>query len=260
MILTSLLLLAALVYTGVYLYRYLIGYGDLLSLPKPMGLNLFLTIAPVFFITAVASVVLLSRERPEASGQEYSLTPEFLQDEQPASYDLNTLSMPQQPADVRQEPQRPQEEEPKFIEALKQECEYSSNNKYELSVVLLNIQPDRDQTDFDRFSKRIADHFLDTAFIHEYEVPYSMVIIMPFYSFEEVKQELVSLYQSLKSDLDRRSVLFRAGFTSKFSRYIDAYTMLYESESAFEKVTETPQSGILGFEPDLDAYQQYYSG
>jgi hypothetical protein len=55
-------------------------------------------------------------------------------------------------------------------------------------------------------------------------------------------------------------VLFRAGFTSKFSRYIDAYTMLYESESAFEKVTETPQSGILGFEPDLDAYQQYYSG
>lgn len=260
MILTSLLLLAALVYTGVYLYRYLIGYGDLLDLPKQMGLNLFVTIAPVFFFTAVVSLILLSREKPEQPDQEYSLTPEFLQEDQPVTYDLNTLSMPRQPETAKTEEDVSREEDPEYVTALKQECEYSTNNKYELSLVLMNLEPSHDQTDFDRFSKRIADHFQDTAFIYGYEVKNTMVIIMPFYSFDEVKQELVSLYKSLKSDLDRRSVIFRAGFTSKFSRYIDAYTMLNESESAFEKVTETPQSGILGFEPDLDAYQQYYSG
>jgi hypothetical protein len=265
MILASLVLLTALVYTGIYLYRYLLTYESLLNIPKEVGFNFFLTIAPAYLVAFIISIILLSREAEHYPERDYALKADFLNDQQDhvesPQYDLNAIShpVPEQKNDIVEEEPASQDL-PDYMNSLIQEVGYSSENKYELSIVLLNIEPKADFTDFDRFKKRITSHFQDSAFIFEYERDYTMMIVLPFYSFDEIKKELVDLFGTMREDLNRRGVLFRAGFTSKFSRYIDAETMLNECESAFEQVTGEHQSAILGFEPDIDRYEQYYSG
>lgn len=146
-----------------------------------------------------------------------------------------------------------------FHERFKQEVEFSNEKKYEISLVILNIEPQKYSSDFLVFQGLIHDFFKESAFIFPYSKKNTFAIVLPFYSFQDTQNELLSLFESIRDELNHRSTSFRVGFTSKFNRYIDSETMIYETEIAFKKSLEEEVFCILGFEPDINKYEQYYS-
>ncbi len=146
-----------------------------------------------------------------------------------------------------------------FYERLQQEVEYSNKKKYEVSLILLNLEPKRFDNDFQVFDDAVKKFFDESAFIFEYVQDNTFAIILPFFSFFETQKELINLYDFLKKELLQRSTSFRAGFTSKFNRYVDSETILYETEVAFKKAIQDEDFCILGFEPDVNKYEQYYT-
>ncbi len=146
-----------------------------------------------------------------------------------------------------------------FYVRFQKEVDFSNDKKYEIALILINIEPKKYPSDFLIFKEAVESYFSDIAFIYDYTTTNTIAVILPFFSFKETQNELMSLYESLKDDLLQRSTLFRAGFTSKFTRLIDSETILYETETAFKKALEADTFCILGFEPDVNKYEQYYS-
>ena len=146
-----------------------------------------------------------------------------------------------------------------FYERLQQEVEYSNKKKYEVSLIILNLEPRRFTNDFSVFDESVREFFDESAFIFEYVQSNTFAIILPFFSFFETQKELLNLYDHLKKELIQRSTSFRAGYTSKFNRYVDSETILYETEVAFKKAQEENEFCVLGFEPDVNKYEQYYT-
>ncbi|MCF7933254.1 MAG: hypothetical protein K9M84_02560 [Spirochaetia bacterium] len=146
-----------------------------------------------------------------------------------------------------------------FYTRFREEVTFSNEKRYEISMILLNIEPKKFSSDFMVFKETIESFFSETAFVFDYPYKNTFAVVLPFFSFSETEQELTRLYDQMKSDLKQRSTAFRAGFTGKFSRLVDSETILYETEVAFKKALEDDRFCILGFEPDVNKYEQYYS-
>lgn len=145
-----------------------------------------------------------------------------------------------------------------FYKRLAQEVDFSNEKRYEVSLLLINLEPEKFSSDFLVFKEATSSFFQETSFIFEYTHEHSFAVILPFFSFSDAQKELVRFYTSLKDELTQRSTIFRAGFSSKFNRIIDSETLLYETEVAFKKALEDTGFCILGFEPDVNKYDQYY--
>lgn len=215
-----------------------------------------------------------AEETPEESKEEEPVEAASIDEEQPEKQTAGPVENVVPETDEPMTDEEPQEqaaaevepagEEKKYLDddfhkRLEEEVNFSNDKNYELTLLLMNIEPKKYSSDFDVFRQSLAEFFSETAFIYEYPYDHTVAVILPFFSYQESQQELIDLYAKIKIDLQSRSTILRAGFSSKFSRNIDSETLLYETEVAFKKAIEEQGFCILGFEPDINKYQQYYS-
>lgn len=196
----------------------------------------------------------LDAAQPEAEVQAVPEAEELQKEEQHAPE--TEMMIPEEKVSDEKKSKLPEDD---FHKRLEEEVNFSNDKNYELTLLLLNIDPKKYSSDFDVFRQSLTDFFNETAFIYDYNYKNTVAVILPFFSYQESQQELIELYNKIKTDLQSRSTVLRAGFSSKFNRSIDSETLLYESEVAFKKAIEEQGFCILGFEPDINKYEQYYS-
>ncbi|MCF7943981.1 MAG: hypothetical protein K9L75_00405 [Spirochaetia bacterium] len=145
-----------------------------------------------------------------------------------------------------------------FFERLSQEVSYSIENGYDLSLILIKIEPKYYKSDFEVFKEEINKHFSSSSFVYTFLYE-TFAIILPFHNYSETLDIIKDFYICLKDNFIKRGTTFFAGATATFRRQIDPDTFLYEAEISLNKALEEENFCIIGFKANIEKYNQYYS-
>lgn len=145
-----------------------------------------------------------------------------------------------------------------FFERLSQEVSYSLENGYDLSLILIKIEPKYYKSDFEVFKEEINKHFSSSSFVYTFLYE-TFAIILPFHNYSETLDIIKDFYICLKDNFIKRGTTFFAGATATFRREIDPDTFLYEAEISLNKALEEENFCIIGFKANIEKYKQYYS-
>ncbi len=152
-------------------------------------------------------------------------------------------------------------QEDTFETRLSKELLFSQDHGYDVSLALLRFRfKDKAKAvaNMPSFAKVIHTFLGNSAYIYQFKesmVKNSYACIMPFANFDETQAELLALYRYMKDILDEQEILFSGGFTSRFSRALDADMFLNEASSSLKKALRRRSFSLIGFEPDIDSFE-----
>ncbi|MBC8146830.1 MAG: hypothetical protein H8E98_02460 [Bacteroidetes bacterium] len=146
-----------------------------------------------------------------------------------------------------------------FDTRLEKENLYANEQKYDISLALVRLRykdKNRQNIELHLYSQAIQDFLGESSYIYKYKehAINSYALILPFSSYSEAQEELISLYRYLKDALEEDQLIFSCGFSSRFGRELESSVLLREAESSLKKALRKRSFCMLGFEPDLDNF------
>ncbi|GEM_PF-5920191 len=149
--------------------------------------------------------------------------------------------------------------EDSFDTRLEKENSYSNEQEYDLSLALIRLRykdKNKQNNEIPLYSQAIHDFLGESSYIYKYKehAVNSYALILPFSSYSEAQEELISLFRYLKDALSEDQLIFSCGFTSRFGRKLESAVFLREAESSLKKALRKQSFSMLGFEPDLDNF------
>jgi len=160
----------------------------------------------------------------------------------------------------KQEKYTPEEVfEDTFDTRLEKENLYANEQEYDISLALIRLRykdKNKKNKEIPLYSQSIHDFLGESSYIykHKEHAVNSYALILPFSSYSEAQEELISLFRYLKDALDEDQLIFSCGFTSRFGRKLESAVFLHEAESSLKKALKKRSFSMLGFEPDLDNF------
>jgi hypothetical protein len=146
-----------------------------------------------------------------------------------------------------------------FDTRLEKENLYANEQEYDLSLALIRLRykdKNKQNIELPLYNQAIHDFLGESSYIYKYKehAVNNYALILPFSSYSEVQEELISLYRYLKDALNEDQLIFSCGFTSRFGRKLESAVFLREADSSLKKALRKRSFSMLGFEPDLDNF------
>jgi len=162
--------------------------------------------------------------------------------------------------ETKQEKYTPEEVfEDNFDTRLEKENLYANEQEYDMSLALIRLRykdKNKQNIEIPLYNQAIHDFLGESSYIYKYKEHAfnSFALILPFSSYSEAQEELISLFRYLKDALTEDQLIFSCGFTSRFGRKLESAVFLREAESSLKKALRKRSFSMLGFEPDLDNF------
>jgi hypothetical protein len=146
-----------------------------------------------------------------------------------------------------------------FDTRLEKENLYANEQEYDLSLALIRLRfkdKNKQNVEIPLYNQAIHDFLGESSYIYKYKehAVNNYALILPFSSYSEAQEELISLFRYLKDALSEDQLIFSCGFTSRFGRKLESAVFLREADSSLKKALRKRSFSMLGFEPDLDNF------